>query len=64
MEKCYDNKFENLDGINNFLEKHTKLSQEEMESLIRHIKNKNVLFLSPKPKHQTPSLLDFTGELC
>lgn len=27
------------DGINYFLEKHTKLSQEEMESLIRHIKN-------------------------
>ena len=46
--------------MNYFLEKHTKLSQEEMESLIRHIKNKNVLFCL---QTQTPSLLDFIGEL-
>lgn len=54
--------YENLDDINYFFKKRTKLSQEEMGNLIRHMKNKNLFFLS-KPQPQTLSLHGFTGEV-
>ena len=64
-EGLYGNKLENLEEMDNFLEKYNlpKLTQEEIENLNRSINSKEIeLIIKKLHKNKTPRPDDFTAE--
>ena len=61
----YAHKFDNLDEMDQFLERHSlqKLIQEEIDNLNRPISIKEIKsIINNLPKQKAPGLAGFTGE--
>ena len=66
-QQLYDNKMDNLEEMDEFLEKHNlpKLKQEEIENLNRPITNREIEnVIKNLPTNKSPGPDGFTGEFC
>ena len=65
-QQLYDNKMDNLEEMEEFLEKYNlpKLNQEEIENLIRSITSTEIeIVIKSLPTNKSPGPDGFTGEL-